>query len=316
MAELPRYKSTIRQVESSVDPALRGIAASQRGEAMLQQSLQQKLNTFFQVTEAVVRPVIEEKAYGAALEAEEYERKSKWTMYGQAYNRAADAKFASDGALEARMKAAELAAANPYNPEAFATQFQAATKPNVSAAPTSSLKMALQKSYNDYGARQYEKILNASLKRSRGNQAKSYTGYAEMLRADYLSAVSNGDENGALNTMTNLMALQNSAVTNRFVSEGEVASFNRTLVTDSYSTREMSQFNDSENQLQYMQDFKTRTHAPLSEEQQDKVYGQMMTSIKSDNALQNSIEAEEKRVIEAERQTKIEEFDTKWITKG
>ncbi len=175
MAELPTYRSTIQQTGSSVSPALQGISASERGEAMLQQSLQQKLGTFFQAAEAVVRPVIEEKAFGAALEAEEYERKSSWTMYGQAYNRAADAKFASDGALEARMKAAELAAANPYNPEAFATQFQAATKPNVLEAPTPALKMSLQKSYNDYGARQYEKILNASLIRSRCNQAKSYT---------------------------------------------------------------------------------------------------------------------------------------------
>jgi hypothetical protein len=283
---------------------------------MLQQSLQNKLQSFFSAGEAIANPIIEEKAYTEALSAEEYQRKSRWTMYGKAYNRAADAKYASDGALEARMKAAELAAQYQYDPDGFSKMFQAASAPSVASAPTPELKVALQKSYNDYGARQYEKILSASYKKGRDNQAKSYSGYLEMLKADYLSAVSNNDEEAAVDTMSNILNLQNSAIKNKFVSDGEVASYNRMLLTDAYSTREMSLFNDSEDPIKYLTEFKKRDHAPLNEKQQDELYSKMMTTIKSDNALQRSIDDEENRLKEEERQNKLDELDTKWITRG
>ena len=314
MAELPRYESQIKGVQTDVSPALQGVAAAQRGQQILSQSLTDKLSSFFGAAEAIATPLIQEKAQRAAFNADEYERKSRWTIYGKAYNNAADAKYAADSAFDARIKAADLAAANPYSPKEFMKMYSEAAKPAIENAPTSDLQKVVEKTYRDYGAKAYEKILSASLTKSRNDQSKSYAGFAEVLRNDYLAAVSNGDEGEAADVALKLTQLQNSAVANKFISEGEVASFNRTLLVDGYSTREMSLFSQSDDKLKYMRDFRKRDHPMLSEEQQDKLYGSMMTSIKSENAMASSLRAEEERIEEEERQAKVEEYDSQYVS--
>jgi hypothetical protein len=67
MAQLPTYKSTIQQSTSSVAPALQGIAAAQAGGQALQQSLTDKLGSFFKASEAIAEPILAGKAEATAL---------------------------------------------------------------------------------------------------------------------------------------------------------------------------------------------------------------------------------------------------------
>ena len=314
MAQLPRYEAKIQGTQTDVSPALQGIAAAKQGQQILTQSLNQKLGTFFNTAEAIARPIIDEKAQRAALDADEYERKSRWTMYGQAYNRAADAKYAADSAFDARIKASQIAAQNPYDAKSFMDIYQQAAAPEIAGAPTPALKVAIQKTYRDYGAKAYEKILNASMAKGRSDQAKSYAGFAEVLRNDYLAAVSQGNDGEATDKAMMLTRLQDSAINNRFVTEGEVAAFNRTLLVDGYGTREFAQFNKSADKLKYMREFRKREHPALNEEQQQKLYDKMMTSIKSDNALANSIRIEEERLEEEEKQAAVERYNDAYVS--
>lgn len=68
MAELPRFESQIRGVQTDVSPALGGIQAAQRGESVYQQGLSDKLNLFFGTATGIAQTKMAQSAQQQAFQ--------------------------------------------------------------------------------------------------------------------------------------------------------------------------------------------------------------------------------------------------------
>jgi len=165
MAELPTIQPLIQGTKASVEPAIQGTRAATAGQVALQQSLGDKLSSFFGAAETIATPYIEAKAQADALAATEYDRKSRWSIYGQAYNKAADAKYAADSDFDSRTKAAALGNQYKDNPKVFLDTYMKGAEVAVQAAPNAALKESVLRSYRQNGAKEYERILRLNAKR-------------------------------------------------------------------------------------------------------------------------------------------------------
>lgn len=233
------------------------------------------------------------------------EPQDKLTIYGNAYNTSAQTAYTAQTGVAAKNKALEYAAIYQNNPAEFKAAYEAYAKTTISAAPTEEINYIMKNQFDTYGGTAYTKLLVDKQTNIRTNEKKSYEGYASVLSEDYRASILAGDEEVATETLTNLIALQQSAVQNGFVSNGEIAQYNRNLMSEGYKDKVLATFDGSPEAIS---EFKKGEHTLLTLEDKQEVMKKMLNQIRDENAIVKNQEEKESAFEEALRKETVMDF--------
>lgn len=219
--------------------------------------------------------------------------KSDATIYGRAYNTAADSTYANQVALDAK-SAADLASIKANGDvEIFAKSFGAFKNSTVSAAPTKDLAILASRAFQQYGSSAFKTIALAAQEKQDKLDKEAYEKTKTQLVQDYKVAIKNNDVVSQQELITKYVASSKSAVDRKFTTPEMIEYEVSQIVEEGFIEFSMAEFDNSDNPTKYLDEF--RDNSRLTTEKTEEVIGKMHKALESKINDRKIIEDEEER---------------------